>query len=100
MPGGLINCRSVYRGRSRMKLPTAWPRGDTSFAPDSSRHYPFPWMLRATAEAYANGNATQRVRALLWLEEAFRSPLRAEDFHGEFWTMAETLFALRHVAKR
>ena len=72
-------------------------RGETYFTLDSSRHYPFPWMLRATTEAYANGNATQRVRALLWLEEAFRSPLRAEDFHGEFWTMAETLFALRHV---
>jgi hypothetical protein len=39
----------------------------------------------------------QRVRALLWLETAFSKPRRAEDFHAEFWTMAETLLALRHV---
>jgi hypothetical protein len=41
----------------------------------------------------------QRVRALLWFEEAFQQPLRVEDFHSEFWTIAETLFALRHVEK-
>jgi hypothetical protein len=72
-------------------------RGETYFTLDDSRHYIFPWMLRATVEAYAHGNAMQRARALLWLEEAFKTPLRPEDFRSEFWTMAETLFALRHV---
>ena len=72
-------------------------RSKTQFTLDDVRHYPFPWMLRATVEAYANGNVAQRARALLWLEEAFKKPLRAEDFHSEFWTIAETLFALRQV---
>jgi hypothetical protein len=64
---------------------------------DDVRHYPFPWMLRATVEAYQSGTTAQRARALLWLEEAFKSPMREEDFHKEYWTMAETLFALRQV---
>jgi hypothetical protein len=72
-------------------------RGETYFTLDDVRHYVFPWMLRATVEAYANGNSTQRARALLWLEDAFQDPLQVEDFRGEFWTMAETLFALRQV---
>jgi hypothetical protein len=72
-------------------------RSKTQFTLDDVRHYPFPWMLRTTVESYANGNTRQRVGALLWLEEAFQSPLRAEDFHAEFWTTAETLLALRDV---
>jgi hypothetical protein len=67
------------------------------FTLDDVRHYPFPWMLRATVEAYQSGTTAQRARALLWLEDAFKSPMRQEDFHSEFWTMAETLFALRQV---
>jgi hypothetical protein len=57
-------------------------------------------MLRATVEAYESGTTAQRARALLWLEEAFKRPLRQEDFRTEFWTMAETLFALRQVQGR
>ncbi len=72
-------------------------RTKTVMTVDDSRHYRFPWMLRTTVEAYANGNVSQRARALLWIEEALRSPLRVEDFHTEFWTMAEMLFALGHV---
>jgi hypothetical protein len=75
-------------------------RSKTQFTLDDVRHYPFPWMLRATVEAYANGTTAQRARALLWLEEAFKRPLRQEDFRTEFWTMAETLFALRQVQGR
>jgi hypothetical protein len=72
-------------------------RSETQFTLDDVRHYPFPWMLRATVEAYESGTTAQRARALLWLEDAFKSPMRQEDFHAEFWTMAETLFALRQV---
>lgn len=64
---------------------------------DEVRHYPFPSMLRATVQTYANGNVRQRARALLWIESAFKRPLRAEDFHSEHWIMAETLFVLRHA---
>jgi hypothetical protein len=72
-------------------------RSKTQFTLDDVRHYPFPWMLRATVESYQSGTTAERARALLWLEDAFKSPLREEDFHKEFWTMAETLFALRQV---
>jgi hypothetical protein len=71
---------------------------------DEVRHYLFPWMLRTTVEAYGNGSLQQRARAWLWLEQAFARPLAVEDFvpekstNPEYWTIAETLFALRHVA--
>ncbi len=55
-------------------------RSKTQFTLDDVRHYPFPWMLRATVEAYESGTTAQRARALLWLEEAFKNPLRQEDF--------------------
>ena len=75
-------------------------RSKTQFTLDDVRHYPFPWMLRATVESYESGTMTQRARALVWLEQAFRLPRRADEFRGEFWTMAETLFALRYVQRR
>ena len=70
---------------------------------DEVRHYRFPWMLRTTVEAYANGSLQQRARAWLWIERAFERALAVEDFvptnatTAEYWTIAETLFALRHV---
>jgi conflict system STAND superfamily ATPase len=72
-------------------------RSKTQFTLDDVRHYEFPWMLRATAESYGSGTTLQRTRALIWLEQAFQSPMRLEDFRAEFWTMAETLFALRQA---
>ena len=72
-------------------------RTKTVMTVDDSRHYRFPWMLRTTVEAYANGTVAQRARALLWIEEALGAPLRIEDFHNEFWTMSEILFALGHA---
>jgi hypothetical protein len=72
----------------------------TDLTLDDARHYTFPWMLRATVESYANATASERVRALLWLEEAFQNPRRVEDFGPEYWTMAETLFALREVQQQ
>src|SRR5262249_46951423 len=72
-------------------------RGEIQFTLDDVRHYPFPWMLRATAESYETGKTAQRARALVWLEQALKTPLRPADFRNEFWTMAETLFALRQV---
>ena len=72
-------------------------RTKTVMTVDDSRHYRFPWMLRTTVEAYANGTVAQRARALLWIEEALGAPLRIADFHNEFWTMSEILFALGDV---
>jgi hypothetical protein len=72
----------------------------TQITLDESRNYLFPWMLRTTVESYANGTLSQRVRAVLWIEEAFKRPLQPEDLHSEYWTIAETLFALRHVEAR
>ena len=72
-------------------------RSKTQFTLDDVRHYRFPWMLRTTVEAYANGSAVQRARATLWIEEALRRRCRPADIHTEYWTIAETLFALRHV---
>jgi hypothetical protein len=72
-------------------------RTETQVTLDEVRHYRLPWMLRTTVEAYANGNVAQRTRAMLWIEQAFKRPLRPEDIHSEYWTIAETLFALREV---
>jgi hypothetical protein len=33
-----------------------------SFLLDQVRHYKYPWMLRATGDAYANGNLWERAR--------------------------------------
>jgi hypothetical protein len=74
-------------------------RSKTQYTHDDVRHYLFPWMLRATAESYEHGTATQRARGLVWLERAFKLPRRADEFRGEYWTMAETLFALRDVQR-
>jgi hypothetical protein len=72
-------------------------RSKTQVTLDEVRHYRFPWMLRATVDSYANGSVTQRARAALWVEEAFKHPLTAETLHSEYWTIAEVLFALRDV---
>ena len=72
-------------------------RSKTQFTLDDVRHYRFPWMLTTTIDAYANGGATQKARAALWIEEALRRPLTPADLRNEHWTIAETLFALRHV---
>jgi hypothetical protein len=68
---------------------------------DESRQYLLPWMLRTTVESYASGTLPQRARAVLWIEDAFKRPLRAsEDLRSEHWTIAETLIALRGVEAR
>jgi hypothetical protein len=72
-------------------------RSKTQFTLDDVRHYRFPWMLTTTVDAYANGSAMQKARATLWIEEALRRPLLPADLRNEHWTIAETLFALRHV---
>jgi hypothetical protein len=69
----------------------------TEFTLDEVRNYPFPSMLRATAEAYAQGNILERTSGLRWIDEALKTPFFPGDFHSEYWTMAETLFALRQT---
>jgi hypothetical protein len=67
---------------------------------DDLRHYRFPWMLLATVEAVPRGNALERARALIWLEEALHHPIVPADFAAEVWVMAEVLLALRAVEAR
>jgi AAA ATPase domain len=70
--------------------------GGPQFTLDESRHYQFPWMLVTTVETYRNGTTSQKARALVWVEEALRRPLTAEEIRWEH-IMAEVLIALRHV---
>ncbi len=72
-------------------------RSERQFTLDDVRHYRFPWMLVTTADAYVNGSTAQKARAALWIEEALQRPLTPAGLHNEHWTIAETLFALRHV---
>jgi len=71
-------------------------RSKTQFTLDESRHYEYPWMLLTTVDAYRKGNATQRARALLWIEEALQRPLTPEEIRFEH-IMSEILISLRHV---
>jgi hypothetical protein len=71
--------------------------GDGQFTLDDVRHYRFPWMLRVTIDSYVRGNLLGRTRASLWLDEALKKSTSVEDLHGEAWTIAEVLFALRHA---
>lgn len=66
---------------------------------DDSRTYRFPWMLLATAEAFAGGTPIQRARALIWIEGALKAPLTRADFGSESWIVGEVLFALRQVER-
>ena len=62
-------------------------RSKTQFTLDESRHYQFPWMLLTTVDAYRNGSAPQKARAVLWVEAALSHPLTADGhslraYHG------------------
>jgi len=72
-------------------------RSKTQITLDDVRHYPFPWMLITTIDAYGNGGVVQKARAAVWIEEALRKPLSPPALRNEHWTIAETLHALRHV---
>jgi hypothetical protein len=76
--------------------------GHGEFFLDQTRHYKYPWMLRATVDAYANGTLSERASAAVWIRHALERPLSPADFQlgeGQFedWTMAEVLIALRHA---
>jgi hypothetical protein len=73
-----------------------------SFLLDQVRHYKYPWMLRATVDAYANGNLWERARGVVWIHHALERPLSPTDFllggsQFQDWAMAEVLIALRHA---
>jgi hypothetical protein len=72
-------------------------RSDTQMTLDDVRHYQYPWMLRATIDAYPRGDMLEKARALVWLEKALERPITAKELRFETWTGAETLFALRHA---
>jgi hypothetical protein len=73
-----------------------------AFLLDQVRHYKYPWMLRATVDAYANGNLWGRTRGAVWIRHALERPLSPTDFllggsQFQDWAMAEVLIALRHA---
>jgi len=72
-------------------------RSATQLTLDEVRHYRFPWMLRATVDAFGAGTVWQKARATVWVENAFKRALSDDDFHREKWTMAEALFGIRHA---
>jgi hypothetical protein len=72
-------------------------QASTQITLDDVRHYAFPWMVRETVDAYARGNLFARTRALLWLDEAIKTPARPADLNSEVWTSSEVLFALQHT---
>jgi hypothetical protein len=71
---------------------------ERQFTLDDVRHYRFPWMLRTTVDAYGSGSTMQKASAAVWIEHALRKPLTPADVNNEHWTIAETLYALRHLA--
>ena len=66
---------------------------------DNSTQITLPWMLIATADAYAAGDNVERARALLWMERALdQDAVMQIDTHVQNWWRAEFLLALRYVA--
>lgn len=65
---------------------------------DESRHYRFPWLLRATLDAYAEGGPWQRARAAAWVDDLLERPIVVSpDLEQSVWIVAEILIALRHA---
>ena len=59
-----------------------------------------PWILLATADAYANGTAQQKARTLNWIEQILRSPeVRGADTEGTDWVRAEVLLGIAETSK-
>jgi len=56
-----------------------------------------PWMLIATVDAYPSGGIWQRVRALLWMEQALQQESITAETQERNWWRAELLYALRYV---
>jgi hypothetical protein len=64
---------------------------------DDSRVYRFPWMLVTTIDSVGAGSLWQRAQALVWVEEALKTPFGKADFGSEAWIAGEVLFALRQA---
>ena len=59
-----------------------------------------PWILLATADAYASGTAAQKARTLNWIEKVLRDPsVRSADTQGFDWMRAELLLGLTETSK-
>jgi hypothetical protein len=60
-----------------------------------------PWLLIATADAYANGSLLQRVKALSWIEQVLaQDGVTNSDTEPDNWWRAEVLYALRYVLEQ
>jgi hypothetical protein len=60
-----------------------------------------PWMLAALGDAYANGGAAERARALVFLDRALADPgLAAADASENNWWRAELLYGLKSLRRR
>ena len=68
---------------------------------DGFVHIRLPWLLAATADAYANGSLLQRVEALAWLERVLADEtVIKSDTRPENWWRAELLYGFRYVLQR
>ena len=59
-----------------------------------------PWILAATADAYASGTTGQKARTLTWIEARLLDPkVRNADTKGFDWVRAELLIGLAETGK-
>jgi hypothetical protein len=60
-----------------------------------------PWLLIATADAYASGSLFQRIKALAWLERVLdQDSVMKSDTSLENWWRAELLYGFSYLLKR
>ena len=77
------------------------PYGGRRSAIDHVVEVRLPWILLATADAYASGTAAHRARTLSWLERVLRDPaVRNADTQGFDWVRAEVLIGMAETGKR
>jgi hypothetical protein len=61
----------------------------------------FPWILLATADAYANGTPAEKARALSWFKAVLDNPeVRRADTEGVEWVRAEVLIGMAQAGER
>jgi hypothetical protein len=74
---------------------------DCHWCQDGFTQIKLPWLLIATADAYANGSLLQRVKALSWIEQVLaQDGVTNSDTEPDNWWRAEVLYALSVRPKR
>ena len=61
----------------------------------------FPWILLATADAYASGTPAEKARTLSWFKRVLDNPeVRSADTEGVEWVRAEVLLGMAEAGER